>query len=145
MPSDFRKYLSNFDNYIYKGFFLAFYWQREQLNTTRTSDNQEWNEKSNEQQGDQNESKDIETNDTSVEESKENVDEEPKEMTLDEYKQQQAAARILPKYNLRKPGEGEDNAQWKKTFRLEKKKLDDEEEDESEEVCYSCFCHVYWY
>jgi plasminogen activator inhibitor 1 RNA-binding protein len=41
--------------------------------------------------------------------------------------------RVQPKFNLRKPGEGEDNTQWKKTFVL-KKKVEDEEEVEYEEI-----------
>ncbi|XP_054161424.1 plasminogen activator inhibitor 1 RNA-binding protein-like [Oppia nitens] len=59
--------------------------------------------------------------------------EEPKEMTLEEYKQQIEGQRVQPKFNLRKPGEGEDNSQWKKTFIL-KKKVEDEEEVEYEEI-----------
>jgi plasminogen activator inhibitor 1 RNA-binding protein len=60
-------------------------------------------------------------------------EEAPKEMTLEEYKQQLEEQRVQPKFNLRKPGEGEDNSQWKKTFLL-KKKVEDEEEVEYEEI-----------
>ena len=56
------------------------------------------------------------------------VEEEPKELTLDEWKAQQGE-RKKPEFNIRKPGEGEDNSQWKKTFVLEKKE-EEEEEDE---------------
>ncbi|GIY35912.1 HABP4_PAI-RBP1 domain-containing protein [Caerostris extrusa] len=59
-----------------------------------------------------------------------------KEMTLDEWKRQQEAKRAVPKYNLRKPGEGEDGNQWKKLYVLKKKveEDDDEEEEEDEDV-----------
>ena len=56
-------------------------------------------------------------------------DEEPKELTLDEWRALRGE-RKKPEFNIRKPGEGEDNSQWKKTFVLDKKKDDDEEEDE---------------
>lgn len=49
------------------------------------------------------------------------VEEEPKEMTLDEWKAQRQAQLLQPQYNLRKAGEGEDNAQWDKMKRLDKK------------------------
>lgn len=52
------------------------------------------------------------------------VDEEPKEMTLDEWKAQRKL--LQPQYNLRKAGEGEDNAQWDKMKRLDKKSGDGE-------------------
>lgn len=114
------------------------------MNTTRNSeDTQEWDrvEKTTEEQTETMEPKDVEKTESGTEESKEPVEEEPKEMTLDEYKKQQAAVRTVPKYNLRKPGEGEDNAQWKKTFRLEKKK-ETESEEESDEVRLNvCFIH----
>lgn len=50
------------------------------------------------------------------------VEEEPKEMTLDEWKAQRKL--LQPTYNLRKAGEGEDNAQWDKMKRLDKKSED---------------------
>lgn len=65
-------------------------------------------------------------------EAKEEVEDGPKEMTLAEYKKLEEEKRKLPKFNLRKPGEGEDNAQWKKTFLLPKTK--EEEEVEYEEI-----------
>lgn len=52
--------------------------------------------------------------------------EEPKEMTLDEWKAQRQAQLLQPQYNLRKAGEGEDNAQWDKMKRLDKKSGDGE-------------------
>lgn len=61
------------------------------------------------------------------------VVEEPKEMTLEEYKKELEEKRVHSKFNLRKPGEGEDVSQWKKTFVL-KKKIEDEEEVEYEEI-----------
>lgn len=53
------------------------------------------------------------------------VEEEPKEMTLDEWKAQRAAARAKPKYNLRKAGEGEDQEQFQNMVPLNKKKVRD--------------------
>lgn len=55
-----------------------------------------------------------------------------REMTLDEWKREQASKRAIPKYNLRKPGEGVDGNQWKKLYVL-KKKVDDEEEEEDDD------------
>lgn len=49
------------------------------------------------------------------------IEEEPKEMTLDEWKAQRQSQLLQPQYNLRKAGEGEDNAQWDKMKRLDKK------------------------
>ncbi|CRL08132.1 CLUMA_CG020845, isoform A [Clunio marinus] len=54
------------------------------------------------------------------------VGDELKEMTLDEWKAQRQAQLLQPQYNLRKAGEGEDNAQWDKMKRLDKKYGDDE-------------------
>ncbi|XP_040157073.1 RNA-binding protein cabeza-like [Anopheles arabiensis] len=48
-------------------------------------------------------------------------DDEAKEMTLDEWKAQKAAARLKPQYNLRKAGEGEDSSQWDKMVALDRK------------------------
>lgn len=68
------------------------------------------------------------------------VPEEPKLMTLEEYKKIQKQERApKPKFDLRKPGDGQDNTQWKKTFRLDpKKNLDDElkvgDDEEYEEI-----------
>jgi plasminogen activator inhibitor 1 RNA-binding protein len=79
-------------------------------------------------------------------ESKENepLPEEPteeaaKEMTLDEWKKEQEAKRVVPKYNLRKPGEGEDDKQWKKFYMLKKKakEEDDDQEDEEDDEDYN--------
>ncbi|KFM78487.1 Plasminogen activator inhibitor 1 RNA-binding protein, partial [Stegodyphus mimosarum] len=65
----------------------------------------------------------------------EQVEESVREMTLDEWKREQEAKRVVPKYNLRKPGEGEDDKQWKKSYVLKKKlKDEDEEQDEDDEV-----------
>lgn len=57
----------------------------------------------------------------------ENVEpvEEPKVLTLEEYRKQEQEKRLVPKYNIRKPGEG-DTQQWKKGYVLKK---DDEEEE----------------
>lgn len=67
-------------------------------------------------------------------------EEGPKEMTLEEWKRLQkkelkkVATKAKPKLPLRKPGEGEDDSKWKKTFLLEKKKESDEEAEEYEEI-----------
>merc|ERR1719219_1978214 len=53
----------------------------------------------------------------------------PQELTLDEWRAIRGE-RKKPEFNIRKPGEGEDNSQWKKTFVLDKKKDDDEDEEE---------------
>merc|ERR1712008_117350 len=47
-------------------------------------------------------------------------EEQAREMTLDEYKAQQKAAKanLKPAFNIRKAGEGENQAQWKKTYVL---------------------------
>lgn len=50
-------------------------------------------------------------------------------MTLDEYKALQATSRRKQDFNLRRPGEGEDNAQWKKTYVLKKTAAQMDEED----------------
>ena len=47
-------------------------------------------------------------------------------MTLEEYRKQLGGKRHQPKFKLRKPGEGEDNAQWKEYSLLKK---DDEQEE----------------
>ena len=64
-----------------------------------------------------------------VAEEKEPVDEGPQEMTLEEYRAQQAAASVKKEFKIRKAGEGVDDKQWKKTYVLKKKQ---EEEDEEE-------------
>lgn len=60
------------------------------------------------------------------------VEEEMKEMTLDEWKAQIAAARSKPQYNLRKAGEGENAAQWDKMIALDKKTTETRAEEENE-------------
>lgn len=60
------------------------------------------------------------------------IEDELKEMTLDEWKAQLAAARSKPQYNIRKAGEGENSAQWDKMVALNKKKADVETEEENE-------------
>lgn len=56
-------------------------------------------------------------------------DEEAKELTLDEWRALRGE-RKKPEFNIRKPGEGEDNSQWKKTFVLDKKKPEDDDDEE---------------
>ncbi|XP_055639826.1 plasminogen activator inhibitor 1 RNA-binding protein-like [Toxorhynchites rutilus septentrionalis] len=60
------------------------------------------------------------------------IEDELKEMTLDEWKAQIAAARSKPQYNLRKAGEGEDATQWDKMVALDKKKANTSAEEENE-------------
>ena len=64
----------------------------------------------------------------------------PEEMTLDEWKAQQK--RMKQEFNIRRPGEGCDDSQWKKTYVLKKKTPEEEEEesDEEEEVSAVCVC-----
>ena len=63
-------------------------------------------------------------------------EEERKEMTLDEWKAQQNQGRAASTFNIRKPGEGVNNEQWKKTYLLKKKveKTESDDEDSEEEV-----------
>jgi len=64
-------------------------------------------------------------------------EEQAREMTLDEYKAMQKAAKARPAFNIRKAGEGENQAQWKKTYVLKKKveeEADDDEEEDDEEA-----------
>lgn len=73
---------------------------------------------------------------------------QPKEMTLDEYKEQERKNRMKSDFNIRKPGEGVDNNQWKTGFALEKKKKDvsDDDDDEDDEVRKStmqCYVTIY--
>lgn len=65
--------------------------------------------------------------------SEERIEESAREMTLDEWKREQEAKRAVPKYNLRKPGEGEDGNQWKKLYVLKKKAKADDDDDEEDE------------
>jgi len=65
-------------------------------------------------------------------------EEQAREMTLDEYKAMQKATKAKPAFNVRKPGEGENQTQWKKTYVLKKKIEEDEgdEDDEEEEEAH---------
>ena len=73
---------------------------------------------------------DDELNHTNEEiENVEPVGEEPKVLTLEEYRKQEQEKRLVPKYNIRKPGEG-DTQQWKKGYVLKK------EEEEEHVVVY---------
>lgn len=62
------------------------------------------------------------------------VPDDAKEMTLDEYKREQEQKRSRASFNIRKPGEGEENSQWKKMFVLKKKINEEGEEEEEEET-----------
>jgi plasminogen activator inhibitor 1 RNA-binding protein len=57
-------------------------------------------------------------------------DDEAKEMTLDEWKALQDQKRMKATFNIRKAGEGVDNAQFKKGVAYTKKKESEDEEDE---------------
>jgi len=69
----------------------------------------------------------------SDEKEKEVVDDGPREMTLDEWKKQEQEKRILPNYNLRKGGEGEETLKWRKGYVLKRKDKEEEEEEEEKE------------
>lgn len=62
---------------------------------------------------------------------------EPKEMTLEEWKEIQEKFRAKINYEVRKPGEGEKKGQWKNTRVLEKA-----EEDEHPQVMYKLFMQI---
>jgi plasminogen activator inhibitor 1 RNA-binding protein len=57
----------------------------------------------------------------------ENKDVHPNFMTLDEYKALRNEINKKNEFNIRQPGEGEDQSKWPKTYLLAKKK--DEEDD----------------
>ncbi|XP_052825860.1 plasminogen activator inhibitor 1 RNA-binding protein [Octopus bimaculoides] len=59
-----------------------------------------------------------------------------KQMTLDEWKALEKKNRVKTEFNIRKPNEGVDESQWKKTYVLKKKESDDEDEDEDEDEGY---------
>lgn len=61
------------------------------------------------------------------------LDDAAKQMTLDEWKKEQEKNRAVPQFNIRKPGEGEDNTQWKKTYVLKKKDVDSDAEELDED------------
>ena len=68
-------------------------------------------------------------------EEKEAVPEEPKTLTLDEWKAQQAK-KDAPKFNVRKAGEGSDiDPKWKKATIYKKENEEESEEEEEESVC----------
>ncbi|GFT96807.1 plasminogen activator inhibitor 1 RNA-binding protein [Nephila pilipes] len=65
----------------------------------------------------------------------EQVQEAVKEMTLDEYKKEIEAQKTVHKFNIRKPGEGEDQKKWKKGYVLKKKvPIEDEEQDDDDDI-----------
>lgn len=75
------------------------------------------------------------TEETTPKEEEEEAEKEPEaiEMTLDEYKAMQANVRSKKGFNLRRPGEGEDNAQWKKTYLLKKTATSDQDDEDRDE------------
>jgi len=77
-------------------------------------------------------------NETAVESTEANpeVPEEDaivKQMTLDEWKAQEKKNRVKQEFNIRKPNEGVDETQWKKTYVLKKARESENEDDEEEE------------
>ena len=67
-------------------------------------------------------------------EEKEAIPEEPKTLTLDEWKAQQAK-KDAPKFNVRKAGEGSDiDPKWKKATIYKKENEEESEEEEEESV-----------
>ena len=67
-------------------------------------------------------------------EEKEKEPEEPKTLTLDEWKAQQAK-KDAPKFNVRKAGEGSDlDPKWKKATIYKKENEEESEEEEEESV-----------
>ncbi|CAI9727240.1 Hypothetical predicted protein [Octopus vulgaris] len=104
---------------------------REQLKETET---QEWSA-----QAEDAENQDPnETTAETTEANPEVPDEEQivKQMTLDEWKALEKKNRVKTEFNIRKPNEGVDESQWKKTYVLKKKESDDEDEDEDEDEGY---------
>lgn len=78
-------------------------------------------------------------------ESTEAVKEEeegPKEMTLDEWKAMQAKNKASVSFNVRKAGEGVDDAQWKKTYELKKKVVEEAHDDSDEEEDDVCIVYI---
>merc|ERR1711936_1477689 len=69
-------------------------------------------------------------------EEKEKEPEEPKTLTLDEWKAQQAK-KDAPKFNVRKAGEGSDlDPKWKKATIYKKENEEESEEEEEESIVY---------
>ena len=78
-------------------------------------------------------------------EEKEAVPEEPKTLTLDEWKAQQAK-KDAPKFNVRKAGEGSDiDPKWKKATIYKKENEEESEEEEEESVSFpSALSALFW-
>lgn len=66
-------------------------------------------------------------------EQREPEEETPNFMTLEEYKALRSQVNKKNDFNVRRPGEGEDQSKWGKTYLLPKKPDSDEEEEEEEE------------
>ena len=60
------------------------------------------------------------------------MEEEEAVMTLDEWRAQEENRRVKAEFNIRKPGEGCHDPQWKKMFVLKKKETEPAEEEEEE-------------
>lgn len=101
----------------------------DQLNNTNTSEeNQDWAAQSEDVENQQpaGDAAPVDGEEAPAEE-----DNTAAEMTLDEWKAMQDKPGTS--FNLRRAGEGCDNAQWKKTYVLSKKKLEDSDEEEDDE------------
>jgi len=82
------------------------------------------------------EGEEAENKEEAVEDRAPKEDDEPKTMTLDEWKAQQVK-KEGPKFNVRKPGEGQkDDPKWKKATIYKKENEEESEEEEEEEVVY---------
>ena len=95
--------------------------EEDKVNVSNDSENNESADKPQNSEGD------------AANENAEPKEDEPKTLTLDEWKAQQAGDKNKPKFNTRKAGEGSDiDPKWKKTYAYKKEKEtnDDEEEDE---------------
>ena len=62
------------------------------------------------------------------------VDDEPPTKTLEDFKREREEKRLATNFNTRKAGEGEDKTKWKKTYVLQKKPAEDDDEVEYEEI-----------
>ena len=60
-------------------------------------------------------------------------EETPNFMTLEEYKALKSQINKRNDFNIRRPGEGEDQSKWGKTYVLPKKADEEDEEEEEEE------------
>lgn len=103
----------------------------DQLNTTTTNPtegNPEWSGPAEDVENQQ-----PEASEPAEEAAPTQEEQEPSEMTLDEWKALQSKEKQASAFNVRKPGEGCDNKQWKQTYVLKKKEENEEEEDSEDD------------